>query len=389
MAPLRGKNEGVDKLTIYIFTISLSSLLLFLADHDSDYRKYNKSKNRIILYYFVFFMMATLAGGRALSVGSDTGYYGIGIFRIVNNYNMSDLYSNLFTTVIGTQTFEPGYVFLNFIVSRITNSTFILFFLISFLTMFIAFKAFEKNNINCPTWIAMSFYFLTYFNESMNLIRQSLAGAIMIYAITYLRKKNYVRFLLIMVIACLFHFGAAIGFVYLFVKILIEGKWSALKKLIVIFLVFLTLYMLPQIVFYAYENGLLSARYTWYFESGKSLIININQIIIRLPMIVMFILNYKDILNRDENGQLLFVMLISDLIFSQGGAYGNASYRIGSYFGYSKAFAYPLTASCKTGKYRNLSNLLSFMIVISMWVFSILIKNYNSTIPYIWDPTDI
>lgn len=373
-------------MIIYIAVMLFSTFVFWVADHERKYIQSGKRKVHTPLYIVGILALSIIAGGRAGSVGSDTDYYGYQIFRIAISMDWGSIWGNLMTTALGEQSFEPGYVLLNFLVSRVSHSTFWIFFVIAFLTYYLTWKGLEQFKDLFPTWISMIVYLLLFYNESFNLMRQTLAAGIVIWGLHYLRDKKYIKFTFAVLIASLFHLWAITSFVYLAVCIILKGQLSNLKKAFILLGTIILLYSLPVIVAYIVSQGWAAARIMGYFARGATVELNLNQIIIRLPAIIVGLVMYKDYAKNNLSNQSLFLIMILEMILTQANSYSVAAYRIYAFFGYSKLIIYPQLCSIKNNFINKALSKMMILFVIVLWIYNIAIANYNATIPYIWEP---
>lgn len=155
-----------------------------------------------ILLMFPLFLLSAL---RSPLVGNDTIIYFrsyINIKSYINNSNQG-----IFSPV--ESRFEPGYVLLMKIFGTL-DLDFLVFQI--FLAAFIYFsigRIIYKYSSN----IAMSvfvFISLNMFFQTMNISRQYIAIAILTYSINYIVNKKPLRFLLIVLMASLFHLSAVV-----------------------------------------------------------------------------------------------------------------------------------------------------------------------------------
>lgn len=137
-----------------------------------------------------------LVMGLRYNVGTDYRAYE-DIFRIATRYKKNSYHM------------EWGYYSLNRIVGSITQNPQIIFLVVAFLIIFFFFKGIEKNN-GSMYYGVLSFIGLGYYFYAMNIQRQYIAIMIMLYAVYFLEKKEFKKFLVCIVIATSFHFSAII-----------------------------------------------------------------------------------------------------------------------------------------------------------------------------------
>lgn len=200
------------------------------------YIPFGKDKHRINIYLLITFIGLTLLGGlRGASVGTDTYDY-IRIFNNIKNYNRL---TKLFTLDI-----ELGYVFLNKLIAVIGGNSQTILFVTSGIISF-GFLYFIKNhskNIVLSVFLLLTLY---YYYASFNAIRQYIAISILINSYRYIKEKDFIGFIFIIILASLFHMSS-LFFIPLYIIGLI--KWDYLRVLILIGIFILVYFNLELII---------------------------------------------------------------------------------------------------------------------------------------------
>lgn len=105
---------------------------------------------------------------------------------------------------INTYFTEPGYVLINYLVSLVTRDVHVFMGVISLisvgLTAGLVYRRSPSPWMSMMVFISFGFWF-----NSLNFIRQQLAILIFLFAIEFIQKKKLVPYLLIVVVAALFH----------------------------------------------------------------------------------------------------------------------------------------------------------------------------------------
>lgn len=83
------------------------------------------------------------------------------------------------------------------------------------------------HNAEKPYWSVFCFLAFGLFFNSMNFMRQMIAAVIIVYAMRYIKKKQYVRFLVMTIFASAFHVSALIMVVFYFL-LRIKMNWISL-----------------------------------------------------------------------------------------------------------------------------------------------------------------
>ena len=123
--------------------------------------------------------VALIAGVRDDGIGTDVLVYGKDCFLDVYH---SRWYSEI--DLVWMVRMEPGYLLLNYVVSRFTDSYNVFFGILMAVQMFFVMKALLVFKNRMPVWLALLVYYFSYYNISLNQMRQSAACAIVLFACT-------------------------------------------------------------------------------------------------------------------------------------------------------------------------------------------------------------
>jgi hypothetical protein len=169
-----------------------------------------KSQFSCFVWLLQFGLLAAL---RADTVGTDLPTYKDGFLEFVVGSER-----------ITSRSWEVGYVFLNKIIASIGGSFNLLMALCSMLTL--AMVVYNIYHISSePCFCLFLYSTLVYYYAGFNMIRQSLAMAICLFAYKYLLKRSFIKYILIILIASMFHYSALILLpLYFIVKIEITPK---------------------------------------------------------------------------------------------------------------------------------------------------------------------
>ena len=122
--------------------------------------------------------------------------------------------------------FERGFHYLNVLIALFTDNYQWLFIVTSFLFIAFVYKTIYDQASNIPMAIIMLFLTYTYF-ISLNNIRQSLAMAMVLYALKYLKEKHYGKFIVWVIAAGFIHQVAFICLIFTVLdKIKLSAKWA-------------------------------------------------------------------------------------------------------------------------------------------------------------------
>lgn len=375
---------------IYICGFTISTLIIAYAE----------KKNRklfIVLSTFALMIPCLIAGLRDTSVGTDVLVY-------VEPLTNAALNSKSFTEYLSTYWFhiwtnyytidyEIGFSILVYIVTKIFRNIHAVLFFIQLLTIVPIYTAISKYREKYPVWIGMSIYYLMFFNSTLNMMRQWIAMGFLLLSFQKFNNKNK-KWIVYLIIACLFHYSAIIGLVFYFAyKFIYRQKKYKLvlgKKnisndlisiLILVFIMFLIVFASELLLKFIGIIGL--DKFVGYINGNVHLVIG--QIIIRIPLILLYIINWRVINKNDRLAPYYITMLFWDLIVSQLISVNMYSFRISMYFGMFNIISMPaIIATHKSKKIKILMTLLLLLFLAYYWYFSYVYKGLHQTIPYIF-----
>ena len=236
-------------MVTYIF------IFAYLVIFSSVYYYFEEKKEQIkILVVPTFILFLLIDGLRKSSVGGDLNTY-VYIFK----HNVLELpeLSNIFNS-----RFEIGYIVLNNILSSISNHYTILLFSFAAITLSIWFYVFWKYSENIYLSLLIYFSSLGMMFYSFSNIRQGLAIAIGLLGFHFLVKEKYLRGILCILMAPLFHTTGIICIFYILLK-----KIRLTKKVYVIsFLGLIITY--PLLKSFSEVFLKIFPQYTSYLESS-------------------------------------------------------------------------------------------------------------------------
>lgn len=321
--------------THFLFPLTISICLLYISEK-VKIKINNKSLNKVITLIALIIPAIVAASRKIIEVGDST-LYGEFIFNcaLENDwkYYFNFLHNNYYS-------FETGYLLLTYIISRITSNYHILFFIISFINVCIIYDGLKKleKHIKLDKWMGMLVFYLLFFGETLNIIRQSLGLAIIFWGMHYIYEKKQYKFLLTVFIASLFHISCILGAVLYYVYYLI--KKSKNKKILVYLIAFISLFV---VIFYSKIFNLLqllnilpSKFFSLYYLNDIPF--SPFAIVTKGPVIIIFwiFLLIKGKSLDDEDGWFYFLLLALDIIISQLAGGNEYLYRMALIFAYNK-----------------------------------------------------
>ncbi len=149
-------------------------------------------RNKDGLYFSLFLILLFFIGARD-NIGTDWW-----------------IYKGFFFQVDEVSLVEPGYELIQIIVRAINKDSFYLMvFVTSFLSLSIKFSIFKK--VSPLAFISILYYFGYYYIvQDANQVRQGLAAGILLYSIQSLVDKKFKKFIVVVLLATLFHVSSLV-----------------------------------------------------------------------------------------------------------------------------------------------------------------------------------
>ena len=377
-------------MEVYLFGFLISILIIAYAQ--------KKSKLTFTLLSIIAILIPCfIAGFRAKTIGTDVLVYVDPLKNAaINSKNITEYFNSYWFHLwkhYYVSNYEIGFSMLVYIVAKLFGNIQSVLFFIQLLTIVPLYLALVPKRKEHPIWLAMAVYYLMFYNSSLNMMRQWIAMSFLLLAFKSFTNENKKRGFVYFIIAYLFHSSALIGviiyFAYKFIYRQNKIVFMISKKIIpknIISVTFLSL-----IAFIAvFGVGILS-RFIAILGLGKfnnyingNVYFLPNQIIMRLPLITIFILNWKNMNNKDKLTPFYFTMLFWDLIASQLISVNAYAFRISMFFSTYNIFSMPtLFISQKKKSSKILITILIFLYLTYYWYYTYVIQGMHATIPYV------
>lgn len=379
---------------IYIFTICISCFLIWIAE------KLNNNIKGFLLTLAVI-IPSVISGVRADTVGTDVRSYVKPIWYLANSSdNLFSFINNQGSLISGDEVsrFEKGYMLFTYMCTKINSSFFFNLFFSEFLIIgltLLGLWRFKKNH-NISVTLGMFVFYTMLYNPSLNIVRQSIAMAILAFAFNFLIEKKVFKYILLVIIATLFHQTALIGIFMLLVyyctltqetisiKINSERNVHIAKATVrvwVIVLAMIIVVLLPNIL-----NTVLSLfnlnRFQWaYLFTLNSW--SINQFFIRVPFILLIAFQWPALKNNQLRYMYLIILLM-DVLTSQFSGGSGALLRLSLYFSNYYVFVLPDEVLSSDKNKSAVITILLIIYLVVYWYYMFVFNNYNNTVPYIF-----
>lgn len=368
---------------MYLVTFSLSIGLLFYSE-----RTKNKVMRRLLVM-LALLVPSALAGLRDYSIGNDVLLYGNTWFENACSYDsLFSFFDKAHEYSIGI-----GYATVNWIISRISHNPHVFYFFYELLQLTILYYVVKplKNKISIS--FAFFVYYFSYYNLSLNLLRQIMAVLIILYAYRYIANKNIIKYIVAVLIAYSFHTTGIIGIVLYPISVSVEsGKLKKIFRYLIVGCSVIFVIGYEQIFNLLINVNVLSAtRYSHYLTDT-----DVGGRYIRLVYwgIVLFFVIWKGKKSnlQYENIITLQMFMIISAIMSILTFVGSTwVIRVAYYFDiyqviYFAFLAQKLNIRLKVGQQKTLAGgyiLLGGLVIVN-WLIVFIIRNGAATFPYVF-----
>lgn len=267
---------------IYILMMVISIFFLYLA---------MKSKSKKTYYIFLvlsFLLPFLISAFRGIKVGTDTSETYVEIYNaVINKIPVRDF----------------GFGFLTKISIILFRNFQGILIVTSFIFMFLSYYSIIKYS-NRPVLSLILFFTTNVYFVSMNMIRQSIATAIFIYSIKYIKQRKLLPYLLCIFVAFSMHTMALLYLpMYFLYNIELNKKSISIYITLLIAFKFLLIDTLIKLVL---KIPYFAKYFGWYFSSSKYNTGNFNFIglSICICILLFLIIIYKSA-KKDKNYQIL------------------------------------------------------------------------------------
>ncbi len=330
-------------------------------------------KNKIVSLFFIvlsILSMSIFSGIRDYAVGIDIKVYGLNIFSRCFRYNNLSNYMNNISS-------EQLYYLLNYVIHMFSNNYHVFLFVLqlisSILIYIMAFKNIEKYS---PTFFIFC-YFMLFYNTTFNILRQITAIIIILYSYSFLEKNEYIKFIIGVIVAYLFHSSSIVCLMFLIIKIICKTKKAYLYGLIMgigmIGCFYFADIIFPNLPFF-------SDKYFSYLTSEAN--IRYKYLIVK-TVILAFILFFKQYIKNNEEMDFLIIVSFFDVIFYLSSAFFKAGYRLSYFFGPYLFYLIPSMSKLLKGKrikYIYVYGII--LLLIFHWLTRYYFIGYDGVIPY-------
>lgn len=369
-------------MTVYVLCFLVSVFLLYYAES----QKFLGRASRISVIIAIL-IPCMIAGLRHETIGTDVTGYTKELFLVAQETGsffeyLSSGYSLYSWDYTAVKDIEFGFVVLCYLSSKVLNSMQFLLFFIQALTVIPIYKGLRVFGKTQPVWLGMTVYYLLFFNQTLNLMRQWIAMAFLFYAFQFLLSNSYRRYFSIVVIASLFHLSAAIGVAIFAIYQLVAKENMHNKSLKVLLLIIIGVVVILGLPLVARVMEYLGLRYADYISGNLELMPN--QFLYRIPILLILMLRWRYLRKNNCLTGLFLVVIAYDLLASQLTSIFSQSGRIALYFGEYYMLIYP--AVCMASDSKNNRRIMRIFVMCYLcvyWWYTYVYGGSGETVPYI------
>lgn len=353
-------------MTTYFILYALVGVMGFLS-YSAQYR-FSNLKN--ILGWISFFLVFMVLALRHQSMGVDLGYYSeydtgyLDSFDVLSNLPWSQI-----LTMAEYLNYERGYVLLNKLVGSVWNNRQFFLAVCAFLSLYPIAKVTAKKSAS-PIMSCIIFLALPVFEILFSGLRQGLAIGVCFWAIQYIQEKKPIYFVLLVLVACMFHSSA---FVFLLAYPIYHVKLNKTFRLASVLLIPVVFIFRVQL-FYVLRRVISQDALPDYNGAVNLLIL-----LTGIYLICSFLVSEDD---KEHNGYMnIFFLCCITQVF--GNIYSTAL-RVGYYFMSVALLLIPGIVSQVEPRLRVVAKLAIIVFFVGFGLYQLYNSTWSMAYPYYW-----
>lgn len=359
---------------IYIIAFIIAFILLYISE-----KMAKKGKKVLIFEILSIGLLAFVAAIRDETIGTDVLIYVKPVFQLCNQLGfgrINDIWYNV----------EIGYKIFNCIIALFTSKISIyLFFQQVFILGFayLGIKGIYKKNYSFVYLI----YLLIFYNRSLNIVRQAMAISLCIYSLKFLLENKNFKFILIVLLAFLFHKTALVFLLAIIIYKLYKknAKYVYYMAIFIIIVGLIFIFLFPECIKLMTSIGIMSTDYLYYLDNYVDDIGTISsfELLLDITYIVEYIIFNK--LRKKENSSFYFILALIDVICLIISTKYTAANRFGMYFRIPVVlFLLSNMDVIFVNKYSkvNVGNIIAVVISVIFWYYVFVYGKSGGTVPF-------
>ncbi len=359
-------------------------------------------KNKILYRFFsviAIILPCVLAACRDSSVGTDVGIYGDRIFKKSLEMNFSDF--------IVHRGADYLYLLVVYLCSHSIGTLQFQYFVLQALTIVPFYTTLQRRESSRYAWVGMAIYYLVLFPYSLNLMRQSIAIALLFWGFKFIEQRKLLKYMFVVFVSTLFHTTAVVGVVVYPIVILMNANtldftaWNWYKKhknslwvkianrygvYISWIIILVTMFLLTQFskvitILYSFSAEDYSHFYNQ-LQSSRSPII-VEYVALMLPIFVKYFLHKKYYDHANGEIRVLFTLSAMGLILYQAAKISAETYRVSLYFNiFLPLFVMELLRYTRKAKNRLFWMVLILICMAAFWYKFFVLESWCQIYPY-------
>lgn len=327
---------------IYIAVFSLSVMFVAL----SEWCRKHGNAGKWVFACIAIAVLSSLNWVRDYSIGTDVLYYGNTVFL---HAAASSSLPGFFDACRSIGASEPGYVILNYLVSRFTSSPHVFYLILGLMTNGIAYAAvcqFRRQASVVLSWVT---YLLMFYATTLNALRQSPAILLVLLMFAFACQRRYRAAVITLLLAVSFHYSAIVGIVLFVFTVGVDRLFSRavkdgllLRQALFILVAFALVVFMPQIIELLSKTSLIPVKYIQYLSGSNEAKDLLNSFLVRLPFVVLAA--WLLVRGRAKGeGWLLsaWLIIIMEMLLIPLQLFSSAAYRVVLYLSAFKIVGYP------------------------------------------------
>ena len=367
-------------MLIYILGFFASGIFCLQGERKLDYNR----KLSTIYFIITVICVSAIAGLRDYTIGTDIATYGNYLF------NAALKNTHLVNYIKSYPEIDFLYLVLNYVISRFFDNAHWLYFIIGLLIYGFTLKGiiYYRRKISISMgWLCFLFIF---YGDTLNAMRQFIAMAIVFWGFHYALEKKYKKYIIVVLLATLFHNTAIISFGIFGIYFILQKKNTLMVRIWLVFCSSAVFMLYSQMLNIFIQIGILNDRFTRYIDGDGGF--QLNPLLIRLPFFILIFLYYKkfckyetsktDNLGSDADCVFIVIMLLIEIITAQMRAILPVLYRISFYFGYFKVVGYSRVQRIMKGNQKLFMGAVLIIYLLVLWIYQNVFQGNNDIYPY-------
>lgn len=328
-----------------------------------------------------------LAGLRDQGVGYDTYVYSdVAISEVYASRNDS-IFAFISTLFDGDYTFEPLFIFLNYLGLSFSDSVTSVFLVCSLFIVGMAFKAMYDYRDKASLPLMMLVFLFLYFNISLNIMRQTIALVIALNVFIALEKKQWVWACVLMALLFGAHSTAFVFLLFFFLYYVYKFDKTQKIVLLVLFSI-LGGFTLFDILIELFINlNILPTKFVAYMASQGETAVFKTALLYGWLSWAMMMYSYRLILETDKR-ELTFITNVKLLanVLLLASMLNVWVFRMSYYMAIFDVLFVPrvirLVVEGDNERRGRILGLVLILLIVFYWYWSIIHNNENETYPY-------